>query len=162
MIRKLSVPEYATIMKISPPTVYRRIKAGKLETETIDGVLHVIVDESQLNSDEIQQRSGELFSELQNRIEAQQSEIQYLREELSKVNTELSDTRQSHDQIIQQMQQDASESQQRSDTIILQLTRQLETQTLMLEDMRNRSFWRRIKMTLIRFGSPPVTEQRGI
>ena len=120
MIRKLTVPEYATLMKISPPTVYRRVKAGKLETETIDGILHVIVDESQFNSDEIQQPS-ELISEFQTRIESQQAEIEYLREELSKAHSELSEAR------------------QRSDTIILQLTRQFEQQTLLLEDMRQQN-----------------------
>jgi hypothetical protein len=73
-----------------------------------------------------------------------EDEIEYLREELSKAREEL------------------DQSRQRSDTIILQLTRQFEQQTLMLEDLSNRpSFWRRIKMALIRLGSPPVTEQKG-
>jgi predicted site-specific integrase-resolvase len=69
-------------------------------------------------------------------INQMQAEIEYLREELS-------------------------QARQRSDTIIMQLTKQLERQTLVLEDMRNRSFWRRIKMAFIRFGSPVVTEQKG-
>jgi predicted nucleic acid-binding Zn-ribbon protein len=137
MIRKLTVPEYANLMKISPPTVYRRIKAGKIETETIDGILHVVVDESQFKKDEIQQPS-ELFYSLQTRIEAQQAEIEYLREQLSKAQKELSESRQSHDTIIQQLQQDAAEAQQRSDTIILQLTRLNEQQTKLLEDMRQK------------------------
>jgi len=38
--------------------------------------------------------------------------------------------------------------QERSDTIIMQLTKQLEKQTLMLEDMRNRSLWFRLKAVL--------------
>ena len=137
MIRKLTVPEYASLMKISPPTVYRRIKAEKLETETIDGILHVIVDESQFNSDEIQPDS-ELISELQTRIEAQEAEIEYLREELSKAHSELSEARQRTDQIIQQMQSDAEADKERSDTIILQLTQQLGQQTKLIEDMRQK------------------------
>jgi hypothetical protein len=115
MIRKLTVPEYATLMKVSPPTVYRRIKADKLETETIDGILHVIVDDSQYNSDE---EAPDLISELQERLKAQQAEIEYLRQELSKAHEEL------------------AESRQRSDTIILQFTRQFDEQTKLLEDMR--------------------------
>ena len=66
------------------------------------------------------------------------------------------------EQARQQMQADSAESQQRSDTIILQLTRQVEQKTLALEDMRDRSLWRRIKMAVIRAGAPPATEQRGI
>jgi hypothetical protein len=55
------------------------------------------------------------------------------------------------------MQQDSTEAQQRSDTIILQLTRQFEEQTNLLEDMRgkfdtatpadHRSLWSRVKAT---------------
>ena len=50
MKQKLKVYDYATTMRISVPTVYRRIKAGKLETEEIDGVTYVLVDEEQLNN----------------------------------------------------------------------------------------------------------------
>jgi hypothetical protein len=75
---------------------------------------------------------------LKERIEQQQTEIEYLRQELTEAR-----------QITKQMQEDAASSQQRSDTIIMQLTRQLEKQTLMLEDMRNRSLWHRIKTVFV-------------
>jgi len=135
MKQKLKVYDYATTMRISVPTVYRHIKAGKLETETIDGVLYVIVDEEQLNNIEEQ---DDLIAELKTRIEQQQNEIEYLRGELSSA-------RQRTDQIIQQMQQDTESDKQRSDTIILQLTRQFEAQTKLIEDMRHRSLWARVK-----------------
>jgi hypothetical protein len=43
------------------------------------------------------------------------------------------------------MQEERQKAQERSDTIIMQLTKQLEQQTLMLQDMRHRSIWRRLK-----------------
>ena len=63
---------------------------------------------------------------------------------------------------VEELQAELSETRQRSDTIILQLTQQLDKQTLMLEDMRNRSLWCRIKMAVVRAGEPPATEQRGV
>jgi len=62
-----------------------------------------------------------------------QSEVEYLRTKLD----------QSQEQV-QEVQQHAKEDKQRSDTIIMQLTKQLK-QTLMLEDMRHRSIWKRLK-----------------
>lgn len=49
-----------------------------------------------------------------------------------------------------------SATSERSDTIIMKLTMQLEKQTLMLEDMRNRSLWRRFKGAL-GFGNQRVS-----
>jgi hypothetical protein len=46
---------------------------------------------------------------------------------------------------IERLQSELSESRQRSDTIILQLTRQFEAQTKLIEDMRHRSLWARVK-----------------
>ena len=89
-------------------------------------------------------------------IEMLEQENRYLKERLSEAEI----SHQHHESTIQQMQQDATEAQQRSDTIILQLTRQFEQQTMLLEDMRNRSsFWQRIKMGLVRFATPSATEQ---
>jgi len=47
----------------------------------------------------------------------------------------------------QQIEQYA-EAQQQSNMIIMQLTKQLEQQTLMLEDMRHKSLWQRVKAAL--------------
>lgn len=135
MKQRIKVYDYATRMGIGVSTVYRHIKAGKLDTETIDGVLYVLADEEELNAIET---PLDAIAELKERIEQQQTEIEYLRKELTEAR-----------QITKQMQEDAASSQQRSDTIIMQLTRQLEKQTLMLEDMRNRSLWHRIKTVFV-------------
>lgn len=135
MKQRIKVYDYAKRMGIGVSTVYRHIKAGKLETETIDGVLYVLADEEELNAIET---PLDAIAELKKRVEQQQTEIEYLRKELTEAR-----------QITKQMQEDAASSQQRSDTIIMQLTRQLEKQTLMLEDMRNRSLWHRIKTVFV-------------
>jgi F0F1-type ATP synthase membrane subunit b/b' len=48
-------------------------------------------------------------------------------------------------QTVDKMQEERQKAQERSDMIVMQLTRQLEQQTLLLEDMRHRSIWRRLK-----------------
>ena len=146
MKQRIKVYDYATRIGAAVSTVYRHIKLGKLESETIDDVTYVLVDYDESNTNEI---PNDIIIELKDRIEHQENEIEYLRHELSEAR-----------QTIQQIQQDSAESQQRSDTIILQFTRQFEQQTVLLEDMRNRSsFWKRLKMGLVRFATPSATEQ---
>ena len=136
MEAKLTVPEYATQKGVNQSTVYRWIRQGKIDTGKVDGVLHVIVDSQDIA---LQDANPQEMV-----IEQMRSEIEYLRKENEHLCEEL------------------SKSRQRSDTIILQLTRQVEQKTLALEDMRDRSLWRRIKMAVIRAGAPPATEQRGV
>lgn len=45
-------------------------------------------------------------------------------------------------------QMERREAKERSDTIIMHLTKQLEEKTVMLEDMRSRSIWTRVKTAL--------------
>ena len=113
-----------------------------------------------LNEEQIEKQSEEhndkFATELKSRLEQQQSEIEFLRSKLS----EAHQNNKQMQQIIQQMEQDSAEAQQRSDTIILQLTRQSEQQNMLLEDMRNRpSFWQRLKTGLFRFTTPSAPEQ---
>ena len=51
--QRLKVPEYARIMQCDASTIYRKIQQGKLETEKIDGALHVLVDEDELQGHDI-------------------------------------------------------------------------------------------------------------
>lgn len=91
-----------------------------------NGTTYIILNESQL--EEIETQSQPLLLEKCKTIERLESEVQYLRDELSKAYTSL-----------QSMQQDASEAQQRSDTILLHLTQQLNNQTKLIEDMRQQN-----------------------
>ena len=130
--QKLKVAEYARQMQCNTSTVYRQIQQGKLEIETPDGVTHVVVDavkmhnNSSAESELLQQKNAQLRSENDKLC----SEIEYLRQELS------------------QAQQRHDESQQQSNMITMQLTKQLEHHQLMIEDMRNRSVWRKVKIAL--------------
>jgi predicted RNase H-like nuclease (RuvC/YqgF family) len=129
METKLTVPEYAMQKGLNQSTVYRWIQQGKIDTEKIDGVLHVIVD-----VDEIESQNASIKEPL---IAQMQEEIEYLREENKQLREELSSSRQRED-----------EARQRSDTIILQLTLKFEEQTKLLEDMRHSRFegiWARVK-----------------
>jgi antitoxin component of RelBE/YafQ-DinJ toxin-antitoxin module len=45
---------------------------------------------------------------------------------------------------LEQVQEDLSEQSKRHDTIVLQMTQQLDRTTLLLEDMRRRSWWKRL------------------
>lgn len=126
MKTRVAVPEYAMQKGLNQSTVYRWIQQEKIETEKVDGVLHIVVD-----LDEIESQDANCKESL---IARMRSEIDYLREENKQLREELMESRQRED-----------EARQRSDTIVLQLTRQFDEQTKLIEDMRNRSLWRRFK-----------------
>lgn len=115
----IKVSEYAKQKGITTRTVYRWSQKGVIDVKEINGVLHVKVDDDNENSNDI--------------ISTLKSEIRHLHKELELL----------HERLAQ-----AHEDRQRGDTIIMQLTRQLEQQTLLIEDMRNRSLWLRVKNAL--------------
>jgi hypothetical protein len=116
MSNYVKVSEYAKQKGVTTRTVYRWSQKGDIEVEDINGVLHVKLDDESDNDNDI-------ISTLRSENGHLKSEIGFLRARLEQ----------------------AEEDRQRSDTIIMQLTRQLEQQTLMLEDMRQQSLWRRIR-----------------
>jgi len=133
MIEKLTIQEYMRKSGISQATVYRHIKSGKLNTEKVDGTLYLIINDENNDNNE-NQFDNELVEQLR-------TENEYLRQQLEEAM-----------RTIQRMQDDSESAKQRSDTIILQLTRQFEEQTKQIEDMRHRSMWSRVKAT---FGFAP-------
>jgi multidrug resistance efflux pump len=120
-------------------SVYRRIQQGKIEAEKVDGswVIHIDDDISQ----DVSHDKNMTIVRLKSENIRLKEELDYLKQQLDDAKKE----RERSNSIIQQIQSDAEAAKQRSDTIIMQLTRQLEQQTLMLEDMRHRSIWRRLK-----------------
>ena len=119
---KLTVREYAASVGVSATTVYRYIKQGKLGMEKLDGISYVLIHEKQAES-------------LPDDSETQQleNENQQLRDQIADLTCQL------------------EKSSERHDTIVLQMTRQLERKTLQLEDLQNRQqFWPRIKTALNR------------
>jgi len=140
MQERYTIQEYADKMQVNASTVYRWVKQGKLSTEKVNGVSHIIIGDANMQEEvaKMQNDSG-LIAELRERI-------RYLEAENAKKNQQIDN----QNMLIQQMQQDAADAQQRSDTIILQFSRQFEEQTKLLEDMREKgeleksSFLRRL------------------
>jgi len=130
-MQKLTVAEYARLMNASETTIRRKIKSGELSTEQVNGVTNIVLERLPIDS----QGDSQLISQLQEQVERQQSEIKFLREELSKIT-----------EAYTQAQADTESSKERTDTIILQLTQQVEQLTgqnqLLLEDKRKRWYHR--------------------
>jgi methyl-accepting chemotaxis protein len=114
-MQKLTVAQYARLMNASETTIRRRIKSGELSTEQVNGVTYIVLERLPIDS----QGDSQLISQLQEQVERQQSEIDFLREELSKIT-----------EAYTQAQTDTESSKERSDTIILQLTQQVEQRAL--------------------------------
>ena len=118
----MTVQEYAHKHNISERTVYRMLERGEISGQKVKGKWTVVDNTNEI--DKLFDTNEQLVRQLREK----QEDIEYLRSELSQANQTIADM------------------QQRHDTIVMSLTKQLENQTLMLEDMRNRSLWRRVKM----------------
>ena len=122
----VKVSEYAQLKGVHKKTVYRWIKNSDINAKEIDGIMHVDVDSTRDENNETDATNATL-----------RQQNSYLQKTIDELQKQLA---QAHE-IIKEMQQDR----QRSDTIIMQLTKQLEQQTLLLEDLRHRSLWKRLK-----------------
>jgi len=134
----VKVSEYAQQQNVDRATVYRWIKNGDVAAKEIDGVLHVNVDGDVNESDATNETPMQQIRYLKELVDSLQSQ-------LSQALTTIDDMRQNYDKTIQQMQQDSESSKERSDTIVLQLTQQVEQLTgqnqLLLEDFRPKRRW---------------------
>ena len=126
MPQYVKVSEYAQIKGIHKKTVYRWIENGDIDAKEIDGVLHVKSDADGDNAGGMDATNATLMQQ-----------NSYLQETITQLQSQLT---QAHE-IIKEMQQDR----QRSDTIVLQLTQQVEQLTgqnqLLLEDLRPKRRW---------------------
>lgn len=130
-----SVREYAIEQNVSERTVYDWIQKGKIKAEKVDGKLHIISENSQQNFGDNSQSQV---------IEMLKSENEYLRQELSKANETIADMQNRHDTIVLSLSNQLSEEKKRLEDKTSQLTEKKK----LIEEMRNRTFWRRIKMAL--------------
>jgi len=152
----MTVTEYAALHKVSDRTVYRWIENGKISAEKRQGVWFItdfLENNSSVdNGDNLDKKDGDISDNSDNtvidllphkiqsyeiQIEQLQSENEYLRKHLDQAQ-----------ETIDNQSLEREKAQERSDTIIMQLTRQLENQNRMLEDLRDRSLWGRVKMAL--------------
>lgn len=124
-----TIAEACEILGVSVRTIRRRIEQGKVDSRLEDGRRMVLVTAEDKDSatpsatdtdDTVTGTPGDIPSdgtvEQSELIDQLKSEVEYLRKQLD-------DTNERHDQ-----------QKERSDTIIIQLTRQLEQSQLLLED----------------------------
>ena len=132
----LTISEAADAINVTERTVRRQISEGRIKSKLEDGRRLVFVDAEMLNSARSQE-SGV--------IEQLRRENEYLRQELGRRTSEIANLHQqlrSRDEHLSRKDEQAEQARQRQDTIILQLTRQLENSQQMLQ-YRRKSFWRR-------------------
>ena len=123
----LTINEYSQQFKVSPNTIRRHINNKKLEAEKIDGKWLIKVTQ-EITQEVTQEITQKLLDEKDKHIEI-----------LNK---------QTHN--LQQLLDDANEARTRSDTIIMQLTQQLERTQLQLEDLREtKTLWQRVRSVFI-------------
>ena len=127
----LTINEYSQQFKVSPNTIRRHINNRKLEAEKIDGKWLIKVTQEitqEVNQEITQEVNQKLLDEKDKHIEI-----------LNK---------QTHN--LQQLLDDANEARTRSDTIIMQLTQQLERTQMQLEDLREtKTLWQRVRSVFI-------------
>jgi excisionase family DNA binding protein len=129
----MTVQQFVQRYGISRRTVYRWIDSGKIRATKVNEQWDIDDDiDIDMASDAEDADTGQL---LRHQIEQLQSENHYLRGKLDQV----------------------QEDRLRTDTIIMQLTKQLERQTLALEDLSQRSLWRRLRM----FWSAPSAKEQS-
>ena len=135
-MQTMAVSEYAKKEGVVPSTIYRRIEKGVLQSIIEDNIQKVIIPGQWHDDSKVSQNANLVLQYAELKAKVNQLESEKL--ELLRVLQETQEGRKRADEIIQQMQADASEAQQRSDTIILQLTRQFDEQTKLLEDLRQK------------------------
>ena len=127
----LTINEYSQQFKVSPNTIRRHINNKKLEAEKIDGKWLILVTQ-EINQDVTQGINQDVTQKL---LEEKDKHIEIL-------------NKQTHN--LQQLLDDANEARTRSDTIIMQLTQQLERTQLQLEDLREtKTLWQRVRSIFI-------------
>ena len=123
----LTINEYSQQFKVSPNTIRRHINNKKLEAEKIDGKWLIKVTQ-EITQEITQDVTQKLLDEKDKHIEIL--------------------NQQTHN--LQQLLDDANEARTRSDTIIMQLTQQLERSQLQLEDLREtKTLWQRVRSVFI-------------
>lgn len=125
----LTVSEACQALGMTERTIRRYIKQGKYESKLSDGRRLVCV----------QPHDSGQAPDMQTAMTPLKDEIAFLHTELQARNRQ-----------IEKMGEELAESRQRSDTIILQVTSQLDRAYLQIEDMRRRrTVWQRLRAVFI-------------
>lgn len=136
----MTIAEAAKVLSVSEQTIRRRIKAGKLLAELVNGQYQVeIVPKTDYRDDyrgDYRQDQEELITMLKSQNALLQAQIPRLEKQVDDLTKELTESRQRSDSIIMQLSKTISSQQS-----------QIQSQTLLLEDLRQpKPFWHRMKL----------------
>ena len=129
----LTIADACQVLSVSERTLRRHMGQGKYETRLEKGRRMVrLIDDDNGQTDD-NQRSDALVEQLQ-------SEIQHLRDVVSNRDTQIATLLTE----LAESNKQRDKASQRSDTIVLQLSNQLEGSQNQLADMRKESGWSRL------------------
>jgi len=128
---KLTIAEYGRKFGVADSTIRHRIKSGKLDAETIEGILHVVIDDNDIGTTvgitpEIENQH--LIASLQQQVEHLQQTCDNLRQDCDEKSKR-----------IEELHQLMAISQTNMKNLIGQ-------NQLLLEETKQKSVWQRLKM----------------
>jgi len=132
--------EAAQILGVSSRTVRRRIQSGQLPSKLEKGIRYVHINKEDILADIEDAGEGQLGQTAL--LEELQSEVEYLREQVTELQGRLEQKDEYLQTELKRKDEQMAEASQRHDTIILQLTRQLEQSQRLLEYHQD-PWWRR-------------------
>jgi len=122
----LTIPAAAGNLGISVRTLHRRLADGVFETKEENGRKYVLLPDDS-NDDRLMAEKDAMIEHLNQVISEKDNLVTHLTQQLENLQKTLDEAL-----------QESGQSRERSDTIILTLTNQLEQHRLLLEDLRNR------------------------
>lgn len=161
----MTVKEYAQKNDISEETVRRYIRDGSLKAvkqgrsyqilennttydfDTTKHDTHTTEDNTTKDNKVLQQYVSEQEEQIRE-LEAKINNYESVLKEKDSLISHLEHDVEHLQSSLTESQMERREAKERSDTIIIHLTKQLEEKTMMLEDLRSRSIWRRVKTAL--------------
>lgn len=138
----LTMTEAAAKLGVSERTVQRRVANGDYKTKTENSRKYVYVGDADVNADtdSTDEQTADSFDDVSDKviIKMQQEKVEMQKEQIEHLK-----------QLLDDALRDTRESKERSDTIVLSITRQMDEQVKMIEDMRKpRPLWERFKARL--------------
>ena len=138
---KITVLEYANIKGVSKQAVQQQISKGKLKAEKIDGQWFINEVPSVVTNPSTNQQAN-LGTNQQTSTNNQKVSADNQKELLDQLKSE--------NEYLRNKLDGADEARTRSDTIIMQLTQQLERTQMQLEDLREtKTLWQRVRSVFI-------------
>ena len=148
---KITVLEYANIKGVSKQAVQQQISKGKLKAEKIDGQWFINEVPSVVTNQQANLGTNQQTSTNNQKVSADNQKVSADNQKVSADNQkELLDQLKSENEYLRNKLDGADEARTRSDTIIMQLTQQLERTQMQLEDLREtKTLWQRVRSVFI-------------